>query len=118
MASETTTKAQDASGGVGATLDPPGGNEWLRRHCELLTEWQHFVFNSSMQHPNRVGMANVAHQIQVAAYELRILMGETEVDAKLGASMPLNRTEQDLYDERLEEARRKESTRRFGEGLR
>jgi hypothetical protein len=118
VTSETTTRAQDASVGEGLGNTPPELMVWLGRHAEQLTEWQHFVFNSSMQHPNRVGMADCAHHIQVAAYELRVMMGETEIDAKRGAGIPLSRTEQDVYDERLEELRRKESVSRFAEGLR
>lgn len=122
MSSETTTRAQDASRGEELSLNPPSEAErlvYLGRLAEKLTEWQHFVFNTAHKSTsNRVGVANVAHEIQVSAYELRIMMGLAEIDAKLGAGMTLSQAEQAQVDVKLDEARRKESVRRSTEHLR
>lgn len=120
MTSETPTKAQDASvdaAPIFAHLSPEEQLAYLTGLAKQLTEWQHFVFNAAHQ-PNRVGMTEVAHQIQVAAYEARIMLGFEELDAKVAAGMMLTPEERATIQERLDEDRRKESVRSATAGLR
>jgi hypothetical protein len=119
MPSETTTEAQDATVGMGDTLHLGVPSGPLEELAAKLTTWQHFVFNTSQRaENNRVGIANVAHEIQVAAYELRVLLGQGELEAKLGAGMLLSPEEQRSIEEREEEDRRAAAVAQFQHGLR
>lgn len=134
-ASETTPAPQDAS----QDTTPPStpleakradaplvpSEKYLEQLATKLTQWQHFVFQTAhLTEKNRVGIADVAHEIQVAAYEIRVLLGYELLEAKLGAGMMLTPEEQvivqrrqELIEEQAEEERRKESIARSTRGL-
>lgn len=121
MTSETPTKAQDASvdaAPILSHLSPEEQVAYLTRLAEKLTEWQHFIFNSSQQHPNRVGMCNVSSEIQIAAYEARIMLGLDELDAKVASGMMLTPEEREEVATRQDDAHRKEVVRKATAGLR
>jgi hypothetical protein len=133
--SKTTPQAQDAP----QDAPPPStplktrradeplvpSEEYLEQLALKLTQWQHFVFQTAhLTEKNRVGIAEVAHEIQVAAYEIRVLMGYELLEAKLGAGMMLTPEEQQVVhnrqaeaDRQAEEERRKESIARSTRGL-
>lgn len=121
MPSETPTEVQDATGGEGTTIPPlqlgvPTGPLLLL--AENLTAWQHFVFQTAhTAGSNRVGIADVAHDIQVAAYELRVLLGQSELEAKLGAGMLLTPEEERQTKEADDAERRRMAVEHFQSGL-
>jgi hypothetical protein len=136
MSTETTASPQDASlaPGVGSTLPllgsaPEGLTEaqYLHQLAMNMAEWQHIVFNSA-DGGNSMGLRRLANDIQLASYQLRILLGSGHIEAKLAARIPLSAEEQavvmarkkDLEDEereRQEDERRAESIRRHQDGL-
>lgn len=121
MPSETPTEVQDATGGQEGSIPPlqlgvPTGP--LLQLAEHLTAWQHFVFQTAhTAGSNRVGIADVAHDIQVAAYELRVLLGQGELEAKLGAGMLLSPEDEQKIKQADEAERRRMSVQHFQSGL-
>jgi hypothetical protein len=104
VTSETTPSPQGASTALVPSLPLLEGTEATQGQLALpeelgpyleclaanLTDWQHRVFNAAQCSKNRVGMTHLANEIQVAAYEVRILLGYSEVEAKKGAKIPLS----------------------------
>lgn len=104
MASETTPSPQGASTALvpslplleagdaaqGQLASPEELGPYLECLAANLTEWQHRAFNAAQCSKNRTGLTHLANELQVAAYEVRILLGYSETEAKKGAQIPLS----------------------------
>lgn len=135
MPSKTPTSPQDASVGVDPTLPSPQPNEipegldsYLHHLATKLTEWQQVVFNSAANEGNFTGLRVLSHDVQVAAYELRVMLGMGIIEAKVGAGMTLTPQEAEAVKTLFEAAvkdtqdqedadRRAEAVRKHQEGL-
>lgn len=140
MPSKTPTSPQDASRALDPTL-PPSQPEsvpeplmeahveaYLRQLAKNLTEWQQTIFNSAANEGNFTGLRVISHDVQVAAYELRVLLGMGTIEAKVAAGMTLTPSEAEAVKQLFESAerdtqeqedaeRRAEAVRKHQEGL-
>lgn len=140
MSSETPTSPQDAFeeldpslpstqlASVPAPLMEAHVEAYLQQLAMKLTEWQQTIFNSAAKEGNFIGLRNLSHDVQVAAYELRVTMGQSTIEAKVGAGMTLTPGEaqavtnlfEAMEKDTLEQEaadRRAEAVRRHQEGL-
>lgn len=90
---------------------------YMEKLAGQLADWQHQVFNASHNHPNRVGLSNVSHEMQIAAYELHVLLGYSAVEAKLGARMTLSPEEAQAEKDKMVAAQGKAAVAEFQRGL-
>ena len=89
-----------------------GARDLLEQLVGEMDHWQHLVFNAAHS-SNRAGLTTTAHEIQQAAYRLRLMLGYEDREARMLSDLQL--TEDQKAE--LAEEQRQESIRRHQEGL-
>ena len=90
-----------------------GAAEVIEQVVGEMDHWQHLVFNAAHS-SNRAGLTTTAHEIQQAAYRLRLMLGYEDREARILSDLPLT----DEQKAEVAEESRAESVRAHQDGLR